>query len=313
MAARPGCVTIKAMHALAHPRYLVAGLINLETTLRVDAFPLAYNSQNFPFFGVGSSVSGVGYNIARALKVLGDEFDFLALIGQDPPAGLVRQALAQDAIPSAGVLTLLRETPQSVILYDPSGRRQNHTDLKDIQDQAYPPGLFQAALQSCDIAVLCNINFNRPFLQAARQAGKPVATDVHALYWLFDDYNRDFIAAADILFLSHDNLPEPPEDFARHLLERWHPAVLVVGLGSQGALLVHEGQLQRVPAVQTRPVVNTIGAGDALFSAFLHAYPRLGDPYEALRRATFFASWKIGERSASQGFPSLEEWQQLYA
>ena len=31
-------------------RIIVAGLINVETTLRIDEFPLHYQPQNFPFF-----------------------------------------------------------------------------------------------------------------------------------------------------------------------------------------------------------------------------------------------------------------------
>ncbi len=49
-------------------------------------------------------------------------------------------------------------------------------------------------------------------------------------------------------------------------------------------------------------MVNTIGAGDALFSSFLHFYRRLGSPYEAIKRAVVFASYKIGEAGAAQGF-----------
>ena len=52
----------------------------------------------------------------------------------------------------------------------------------------------------------------------------------------------------------------------------------------------------------TRPVVNTIGAGDALFSAFLHGYARSRDPYHALKMAIVFASYKIGAASAAEGF-----------
>jgi len=57
-----------------------------------------------------------------------------------------------------------------------------------------------------------------------------------------------------------------------------------------------------VPAIRTRQVVNTIGAGDALFSAFIHFYDRSQDPYEALRQAIVFASHKIGEAGAAEGF-----------
>ena len=39
---------------------LVSGLINIETTLRVDAFPIPYFPVRYPFFGVSSTVSGIG-------------------------------------------------------------------------------------------------------------------------------------------------------------------------------------------------------------------------------------------------------------
>ncbi len=69
--------------------------------------------------------------------------------------------------------------------------------------------------------------------------------------------------------------------------------------------------IQRFPAVYTRPVINSIGAGDALFSAFLHVYSQTDDPYLSLRKAMVFASYKIGVASAAEGFldqPGLEEW-----
>jgi ribokinase len=54
-------------------------------------------------------------------------------------------------------------------------------------------------------------------------------------------------------------------------------------------------------------VVNTIGAGDALFSSFLDGFLRTKDPYQALRRAMVFASYKIGEKGAAEGFLSRTE------
>ena len=71
-------------------RFLVAGLINIETTLQIEGFPLQYNPVNFPFFGVNSSVSGVGYNLAKALTVLGNEIQFLSIVGDDPAGRLAR-------------------------------------------------------------------------------------------------------------------------------------------------------------------------------------------------------------------------------
>lgn len=300
-------------------RFLISGLINVETTLRIDGFPLAYNPVNYPFFGVQSRVSGVGYNLARALLTLGHEVRFLSLVGQDSASFLVQNALRRDGIPAHGVLTSLRETPQSVILYETSGRRQIHTDLKDVQEQIYPPERFAEALQGCDWAALCNINFSRPMLEVAARAGLPIATDVHAITRLEDEYNQDFMRAAQVLFMSHENLSLRPEDWLRAIGQRFGTPVAVVGLGADGALLGLRGgaEIWHVPSVFTRPVVNTIGAGDALFSAFLHGYAQSGDAWQALRQAVVFASYKIGVASAAEGFldaEGLRQWtQRLYA
>ncbi|HRF98849.1 MAG TPA: PfkB family carbohydrate kinase, partial [Aggregatilineales bacterium] len=62
---------------------LVAGLINIETTLKIDSFPIPYNPVHYPFFGINSTVSGVGYNVAKALTTLGHEVNFLSLLGDD--------------------------------------------------------------------------------------------------------------------------------------------------------------------------------------------------------------------------------------
>jgi len=179
----------------------------------------------------------------------------------------------------------MKNTAQSVIVYDREGQRQIHVDLKDIQERVYPDDVFEQAMAGCDLFALCNINFSRPFLRRARQTGKPIATDVHALSRLDDDYNRDFMEAASILFMSDELLPLPPEAWAREIWKRYAPDVLVIGLGAQGALLCvkRDNFVERIPVVKTRPVVNTIGAGDALFSAFVHGYLQSGDPYQEIR------------------------------
>ena len=149
-------------------RFLVAGLINIETTLQIEGFPLQYNPVNFPFFGVNSSVSGVGYNLAKALTVLGNEIQFLSIVGDDPAGKLARTSLKHDHIPAAGVLTAMPLTSQSVILYDREGRRQIHTDLKDIQDRIYPMDTFHTALDG----KRCGANLQHQFCPAVFTTGR---------------------------------------------------------------------------------------------------------------------------------------------
>jgi ribokinase len=293
---------------------LVSGLINIETTLKIERFPLQYFPVTYPFFGIRSTVSGVGYNLAKALTHLGNRVNFISLIGNDLNEHIVRNELAQLGIDDRYVSAALHETAQSVILYEESGRRQIHTDLKDNQTQTYPAELFEKAMADSEICALCNINFSRPYLQMARSQGKLVATDVHAIGSLEDDYNHDFMSAADILFMSHENLPCSPREWVQNIWQCFGTPICVVGLGSQGALLGirSENFLGHFPTVFTRPVVNTIGAGDALFSAFLHSYSATRNPYLSIRKAIVFASHKIGVTGAAEGFLNQSELNDLF-
>ena len=292
-------------------KIFISGLINLETTLAVESFPLAYFPVRYPFFGIQTTVSGVGFNLALALQHLGNDVHFASLIGPDENSSLVHKALSKADIDDRLILDEAEATAQSVILYDPSGRRQIHVDLKNIQDLAYPGEIALNALEESDLAVLCNINFSRSLLQLAKELGKPIVTDVHALSELDNDYNREFMSAANILFLSDDVLPDSPECVARSLMEKYPAEMIIIGLGGAGALLAHRGDgfIGKFKAFYTRPVVNTIGAGDALLSAFVDQYLRLKDPYQALQAAMVFASYKVGEVGAAQGFLNQEEFQ----
>lgn len=283
-------------------KILVSGLLNTETTAAVRGFPIHYYPIDYPFFGVNTAVSGVAFNLAKALRTLGDEVRLTSMTGDDLPAACIRDALGRLGIPDDHVRPVLRQTPASVVLYDPEGKRQIYCDLKDIQETAYP--FSPALLEGVDLVAACNINFNRPLLHMARQAGKLIATDVHVLSDIHDGYNREFMECADILFLSDEQIGPDYRDFLYALAHTYGSAVIVLGRGSRGAAMYLRatGQIIEMPAVHAGPVVNTVGAGDALFSGFLHGYARGMDPGKALYRAQIFAAHKIMANGASNGF-----------
>jgi acarbose 7IV-phosphotransferase len=293
----------------------VSGLINVETTLRVDGFPIDYSPVRYPFFGVQSTVSGVGLNVAAALRALGREVELFSMVGTDSDGIRARHELALHDIGDDYVLSLIDQTPASVILYDEAGRRQCHTDLKDVQETEYPSEVFAHVLEASDAAILCNINFSRPLLQVAKDAGKWVYTDVHVLADVHDDYNADFMRAADVLFLSNESIAGREREFVAELAAVYGNTVIVVGMGAAGALLYDAvtGSFETVLARATRPIVNTIGAGDALFSCFVDGHSRGLSPVVALQRAVVFAGHKIGAAGAAQGFLSTVELDGLVA
>lgn len=281
---------------------LVSGLVNTETTAAVRGFPIPYYPIDYPFFGVNTAVSGVAFNIAKALKTLGDDVRLTSMTGKDFSDAYIRDAIWELGIAATHVRSKLCQTPSSVVLYDPAGKRQIYCDLKDIQETDYP---FDAAvLEGVDLVVACNINFNRPLLRLARQEGKLVATDVHVLSNIHDDYNREFMEQSDILFLSDEGAGEDYRGFMERLANTYPSRIIVMGRGAKGAAIYlrETGQITEMPAVSVGTVVNTVGAGDALFSAFLHFYAKGLTPLDALQRAQVFAACKITVSGASNGF-----------
>ena len=295
-------------------KILVAGLINIETTLKVDSFPIAYAPVHYPFFGVGSTVSGVGLNVSKALTFLGAEAPLLSIVGKDRFGQLSIDELEGCGVDASDVLPLIDETPQSVILYDADGRRQINVDLKDIQETPYPIDRFDRAAAGAVIACLCNINFARPLLSEAKRLGMKIATDLHVYSDLDDAYNRDYLAAADILFLSNEGIAGREADFMRTLVLGCGAEIICIGMGAEGVMLYSraDATIRRYRAVVTRKIVNTIGAGDSLFSAFIYFYSLNGDTDGAIRRALLFASWKIGVKGAADGFCSGNELESLF-
>ena len=292
-------------------KILVSGLLNTETTTAVRGFPIHYYPIDYAFFGVNTAVSGVAFNLAKALKTLGDEVQLASMTGHDFAAAYIRDALQELDISTQYVQPKLRQTPSSVVLYDPDGKRQIYCDLKDIQETAYA---FNASiLEGIDLVAACNINFNRPLLHLAKQTGKIIATDVHVLSDIYDEYNREFMEQADILFLSDEAVGDNYRAFMEQLADAYPCRIIVMGRGAKGAAIYlrDTGELTEMPATSAGTVVNTVGAGDALFSAFLHYYTKGLAPLAALQRAQIFATHKITVSGASNGFVSeqtVEEW-----
>ncbi|MBQ3284513.1 MAG: carbohydrate kinase family protein [Ruminococcus sp.] len=281
-------------------RIFVSGLSNVETSCAIESFPIEYQPVDYNFFGVKSIASGVGLNVALALTSLGDTVSFATFAADDDVGALVR--LTAEPINDCRFAPC-KETPQSVVLYDKDGRRRVYTDLKDMQELRLSEDDY-ADLDGFDGFCLCNINYSRPLLGIAKATGKPIFCDVHCLSDVYDDYNADFMRAADVLFLSNEKIIGREREFVKELAAVYPCRYIIVGMGDKGALLYGRKceRFSAVPAVKTREIKNTVGAGDALFSAFVHFFLQGEEPVEALRKASYFASYKIGESGASKGF-----------
>ena len=293
-------------------KILVSGLINTETTIKIKQFPIEYFPIDYPFFGVNTRVSGVAYNLAKALKTLGDDVRFVSMMGDDFSAKYIREELANIDILTEHVKNNLKATPSSAVLYDDTGKRQIYCDLKDVQEATLDCG--KELYEDCDIVIACNANFNRDLLRKAKADNKIIVTDVHVLGDINDEYNRDFMQYANILFLSDENIKGDYREFIMTLENTYGNDIIILGRGDKGALMYvkSEARFYELPAVAVGNVVNTVGAGDALCSSFVHYYAKGLKADEALMRAQIFASYKIGFDGASVGFATEEKVEELW-
>lgn len=283
-------------------KILVSGLINTETTVKIKSFPIEYFPIDYPFFGVNTRVSGVAYNLVKALKSLGDDVSLVTMTGDDFSAEYIKSEVEKAGVDTKHINNMLKSTPNSVVLYDDEGKRQIYCDLKDVQDIKYE--FKEEIYNDSDMVIACNTNFNRELLKKAKAAGKIIATDVHVLGDIDDEYNQDFMKYANILFLSDENIKVDYKEFLLLMEEKFGNDIIVLGMGKKGALMYvkAENKFYELPAVEVKEVVNTVGAGDALFSSFIHFYAKGSKPIDCLKRAEVFAAYKIGFDGASVGF-----------
>ncbi|MET8138696.1 carbohydrate kinase family protein [Sphaerisporangium sp. NPDC005288] len=277
-------------------RIVVAGAVSFYLSVGVPEFPLAYASKCTPRW-TAAGVSGAAGHIAQVLRALGEDVRLCTVVGCDAAGVGIRAELDRRGLLGPGVVDG-EESSMGVALVAPDGSRMGLPHLAPVNDVRYPFAQVRAAAGEADLLVLTNAKFVRPLVGRAARLGVPIAVDAHLITDLADEYNRPWLQAADIVFCSHERLPCPPETWLRRLFGRYPGCRLAcVGLGARGAVLgTRDGRLFRVEAVVPGEVVNTSGAGDALFAAFLRVWLRTRDPSRALRTAVAYAGWKIGHR-----------------
>ena len=290
----------------------VSGVVNLETIVDVDSFPIFYCPIEYPFFGVNSGISGQAYNVAKALKTLGGNDVVLSgLVGKDLLGDVIINQIKKLKIDTSLIKTSLETTPNSISLVDRDNNVKTYMDLKEIQEiDREITKAEEEKIASADIVVITNTNFNRAVLKKAKELGKKVATDVHIIGSVNDDYNADFMAGSDILFLSKKGLDRINyEDFLVSIYEKYHNEIIVLGEGREGAMILDAKKhvIYHIDAITLREIVNTVGSRDALLSSFIHFYLRNVDSLEALELSEVFTSYKIGEAGGSNGYLTQKE------
>lgn len=226
---------------------------------------------------VGSSGAGKALNLRR----LGVDVTLWAALGADAAGEHVRTALA-----GAGVELIAHHDPAGTMrhlnLMDPAGDRVSIFLQSSSPNLDVDHSVVTGALAGADVVFVTIFDHCRGFLPIVASASKERWIDIHD-YDGHEEYHREFVDAADVLFVSDIRLDDPA-GFMRACVDRG-TRLVVCTRGARGAVAL--GRDEGWCAVDPVPVpelVDSNGAGDAFSAAFAVAWHQ-GLGLEAAMRA----------------------------
>jgi ribokinase len=241
---------------------VVVGSINLDRTVRVERLPAVGETLRAisETFGGG----GKGANAAVASALTGSPTSLVGCVGSDDAARIALADLIELGVDTAGVWVTSAPTGSATVFVDSDGQNCIVV-VGGANDELTPEHVAQAVGAVADTrVVLTNLEIPDPAVLAAAEA----AAGRDAIF---------ILNPAPARFLSDELLDLKPiltpnqDEVARlsgvdaklgamQLCERTSAPVIVT-MGKQGALLAHQGRLQKIPAPAVVPV-DTTGAGD---------------------------------------------------
>ena len=282
----------------------------------MDKIPVSFSPMTSEIDTIFTEMGGDAYNESLALGWLGDDVTFMSIVGRNQDMGMINPPDRKLTLSTQYIIPQMKATPTEVVLYDKNRRQQIFEDIKDLRENVYDMSMVAPLADACDMLVLANANFCRPFAKVAAEHKKPIAVNIRSYKPEKEKYNTDFLEPAKVLYFSDDTLTEDPYEFIDRISGTYGTEIIILGQGSEGLILFDKTKDIRAhyKTVKTNEVVNTIGAGNALFACFLHYYMETGDSVNAIKNALLFASYKIGYMGTSNGFMTtdqLDQWRNL--
>lgn len=289
---------------------VIVGSANVDLVLSVAHLPrpgetvTALSSEQFP--------GGKGSNQAVAAARLGRAVSFVGLVGDDVEGSMARSALVAEHVDDTHLRTEAGiATGRAVVLVDQ--RAENSIVVVGGANDRLTPGHVEAAAETLGAASVVVAQLEIPLdtvTAAARLAGGTFVLNPAPAQVL----PAELLALVDVLVVNeteyrvvtgHD-LPDDTAELARQLHLLAVTCVVVVTLGSRGALVWEGGEVEHLPAPVV-PVVDTTGAGDTFIGALADAISRGDHPLDAVRWAVAAASFSVGALGATTGMPRRQD------
>lgn len=256
-----------------------------------------------------------GGQMATALSTcagLGLKAKYIGVTGTDDNGQRVRRALAERQVDMTDAV--IRDVPNQfaiILVDDETGERIVLWDRDErlaLRERELPPSL----VSSARLIHVDDVDEDAALAAAAagRSHGIPVTSDLDRL----TERTDELVAAVTIPILAEHVAPaltgRTDQEAALRRLRLRHTGLLVVTLGSRGAIALDGDRLVCVPGFSV-PVADTTGAGDVFRGGFIYGLLRKWPIERMLQFANAAAAVSCTRVGALNGVPTLEETKRL--
>lgn len=255
--------------------------------LLIDVTPYGHSDKGYPVseFNPG----GAPANVAVALKNLGVNASFIGQVGDDFYGRFLKSVLDEKGVDTQGlILNPMYPTSLAIVSLGEGGERSFSFYRKNGADVSvsFNP-LFQEKIDEADGFHCGSVSLSDEparsatldMLKFAHHQGKLVSFDVNLRALLWDDLYEakrmilKSLPYVDILKVSEEELAFleadlNEEEALAHLVNTYPISMILVTYGEKGSAVYYRKALHKVKAFKV-DAIDTTGAGDAFFGAFL--------------------------------------------
>ncbi|MCK5732311.1 MAG: carbohydrate kinase family protein [Tenericutes bacterium] len=245
-------------------KILVLGGASYDDILHVDDFFESTSSDVFIKKSY-SAPGSTGLGKAIALKKLGFDVAFQAVIGDDYYGKIITDTLKKEGVKFYPFIS--DKTEKHINIMNKSGQKISIVSQTSNQFEidVYK---YEKLIRDADFVVLNIENYCRYFIPLLKKYRKPVFCDLHN-YDGFNPHHQDFIINSDHLFFRSEKMKNF-ELFMNKMLSKGKNLIIATK-SAEGAVALDKNGFVDIPS-NIIDIVDTNGSGDNFFAGFLYGY-----------------------------------------
>lgn len=263
-------------------KVFISGGASYNSVITLDEFPQAI-PQTIHNCDFNETIGNTGAGKALTLSKLGFKTTFHSLLGDDSFGGKVSSFLQE---PNLDFIKDLdpKGTERHLNIMNSRGERISIFMNPSSDKPEIDYSKFEKEVKNAIYIVVNIANYCRNILPICKQLNKEIWTDLHD-YDGKNEYHQDFIAAADYIFLSSDNLPNYKPFMLQQIENGKKLVVCTHGKGGATAYTKEGGWIE-TPIIDAYKMTNANGAGDSFFSGFLYGFSKGYDTKKCMQFGT---------------------------